>query len=131
MVKISPYALPGRSSIPSAICEAYGIGAPRLFMKTKKREVAEARFVYYLLMLMSTKMTLKEAGMTFGHGHCTVVHAVKMCQNLYKTNKSFRQRIERIIRMSGIDSNVAQQTQEFLKTSITLKEFKRKYYEQT
>ena len=129
MVNTSPYIAPGKKSLDYLICDAYGIKRSDLGIKTKRRNISEARFVYYTLRVVLTSKTYREIGMEFGHDHSTIVHAVKTCQALYKTNKPFRERLERILSQSLIVPEKSQAIREFLKSNKTSAEFKSQHQE--
>lgn len=80
--------------IEKTICEEENLDKGLLHVRTRKREVAEIRQV---IMTFAVRFghTLQEAGDYFGLDHATANHARKTINNIYDTEKCFREKMDR------------------------------------
>lgn len=68
-----------------------GIPSDVLQVKTRKRDIVEARQVAMYLAKRNTKESLAQIGSNIGRkDHATVLHACKTVENLIETDRSFR-----------------------------------------
>lgn len=93
---ISPYVKPGIRTPEEIICEAFDIRVDDLVVKTRKREIVEARqFAMNYYRKTYPKMSLTKIGDKFGgKDHATVLHAMKTVEILYETDKNFRKKAD-------------------------------------
>lgn len=81
-------------TINQCVCTVFGLPFERLFEKTRKREVVQARQVCIYFVKDNTKISLKEIGRKFGGiDHATVIHAIKQVGNLMFSDKNYREKI--------------------------------------
>lgn len=80
---------------------AFKLTIADLRIRTRKREIVEARQVCMWWLKNNTKQSLNDIGSYFGEfDHATVLHACKTVNNLIDTNKAFKQKIEPFIQQS-------------------------------
>lgn len=76
----------------------WGINEEDIFKKTKKREVVEARQVCMAITLRETDASLQRVGTYFGgKTHATALHARRVANNFYETDKEFRRRFDDVL----------------------------------
>jgi len=100
--EISYMAMPGifrdkinPSMIKIKVSQFYNI--PDITLRSRKREVVQARQVAMYFIKESTKLSLASIAKEFGdYDHCSVLHAIKTVNNLCDTNKVFKAEIEYI-----------------------------------
>lgn len=76
------------------VSEIWEIDKGKLFIKTRKREIDEARMVAMQYRNEKMGCTLRKAAEPYGLNHATVVHAKKTIDDLVKNNMAFRQKYE-------------------------------------
>jgi chromosomal replication initiation ATPase DnaA len=81
--------------IVEIICEAYGITKEQLLSKLKTGMVTLARHNLYRA-LTHMGLNLSETGHKLGRDHATVRHGIKVYQDMYKTDETFRLRAQAI-----------------------------------
>ncbi len=82
----------------------YGVNQILLQLNTNKREIVEPRQVIHYYARLLTKVTTKEIGLKVGgRDHATVLHSVKVVDNLMETNKAFQRNIRNINLLLGIN----------------------------
>lgn len=75
-----------------------GYSVEALQLKTRKREIVEARQVAMYLAKKNSKESLAQIGATIGKkDHATVLHACKTVENLKETSKQFRDKWSALI----------------------------------
>lgn len=87
------------------IYEKLGITQEQIKLKTRKREICEARHITRYMMKQFTNYSLKRIGNhTAGADHSTVIHSIQRYNDLHETDKDFkrdadtiRNRIETLI----------------------------------
>ncbi len=58
--------------------------------KRRKRHIVEARQIYCKIAKDTTKYTLQRIADVIVKDHATVLHSVRICNNLIETNKDFK-----------------------------------------
>lgn len=82
-------------SIQKMVCEHYNIPYDKLLMKTRKREIVQARQITMFLAKKFTKSSLKNIGEHFGgYDHTTVIHSCQTVEDLMDTDTDYRERID-------------------------------------
>lgn len=82
-------------SIQKMVCEHYNIPYDKLLMKTRKREIVQARQITMFLAKKFTKSSLKNIGEHFGgYDHTTVIHSCQTVEDLMDTDTEYRERID-------------------------------------
>ena len=104
-MKLSYWSIPGiqkqavtHDSIVKAVCKNFNITKAQLVVKTRKREVVEARQVACVLMRKHfPRMSFGRIG-TFlgGLDHATMIHAIGKVDNLLETDKDFNKLFNKI-----------------------------------
>jgi chromosomal replication initiator protein len=85
------------SNIQKVVCDYFNIQVDQLQMKTRKREIVQARQVAMFFSKNMTKASLASIGSQIGgKDHATVLHACKTVNNLIETDKRFMQSIREI-----------------------------------
>lgn len=74
-----------RNTYKTAIFDLFGVD---INLKTRKREFAEARYMYFALCKES-KMGLREMGESVGKDHSTALHGLKRCKILCEVDPIF------------------------------------------
>ena len=85
--------------IENAVSECYGVTREQLQLKTRKRQIVEARQIamYLSKEMIKPKPSLKKIGYYFAdRDHATVLHASKVIQNFIDTENNFSQKIDEI-----------------------------------
>jgi chromosomal replication initiator protein len=76
----------------------FGIPYRDIDIKTKKREVVQARQVAHFICRNRTKLSLSEIGIRCGQkDHATVLFSYKTVKNLYQTDRNYRDVVNRIL----------------------------------
>jgi chromosomal replication initiation ATPase DnaA len=103
-------------TLKTALCKEFDIPEDQLFVKTRKREICNARQAYiYLIMTtvleesrmvngvpqkvrlpMGLRNSPSVVGRHVGLDHASTYHCIRIVQNFIDTEKSFRQKIERL-----------------------------------
>jgi chromosomal replication initiator protein len=80
--------------IKHTVCGYFGLSLDAIQSKTRKREIVQARQIAMYFSRNMTKHALAMIGAAIGgKDHATVLHACKTVEDLYDTDKSFRQHI--------------------------------------
>ena len=69
-----------------------------LFVKTKKREISNARQVYAYVLVKAKGMSDREVGRICRLDRTTVIHCVKTVEGFCETEKKYRELIPRLIK---------------------------------
>ena len=86
--------------INAIVCKYYNIPIEVLYMKTRKREIVQARQIAMFFAKNLTKDSLQTIGDGIGNkDHATVLHASKTINNLIDTNRQFKLQVEEIERL--------------------------------
>jgi chromosomal replication initiator protein len=91
----------GLTDIVQIVSIEAGISVETMKLKTRKREIVEARQIAMWMLNHYTKLSLESIGGYFeseGHkfDHATVLHAIKTVNNLRQTDKELRDKFEKI-----------------------------------
>lgn len=63
---------------------------------TRKREYVDARAMACFIMHRNLKLTLSQIGEIFNKNHATVLHSLKLFDNLYETDYRFQEKFDKI-----------------------------------
>lgn len=91
-------ALPGLKSPEEIAADIWGIPVEKLKIKTRKREVVEARMVLMAYRNRKLKLSQAKSAAKFEMDHCSTIHACKTVDELLETNKEFRIKHEEFYR---------------------------------
>jgi chromosomal replication initiator protein len=81
-------------NIQKMVCEHYNIPYDKLLLKTRKREIVQARQITMFLAKKFTKSSLKNIGEHFGgFDHTTVIHSCQTVEDLMDTDTEYREKI--------------------------------------
>jgi chromosomal replication initiator protein len=93
-------------NIQKMVCEFFNMPYERLMMKTRRREVVQARQISMYLAKKFTKSSLKAIGQHFGgFDHTTVIHSCQTVENLMDTDSDYRgqlQELQQKVQMASI-----------------------------
>ena len=93
-------------NIQKMVCEFFNMPYERLMMKTRRREVVQARQITMYLAKKFTKSSLKAIGQHFGgFDHTTVIHSCQTVENLMDTDSEYRgqlQELQQKVQMASI-----------------------------
>jgi chromosomal replication initiator protein len=83
--------------IQKIVCDYLNTPVDKLNVKTRKREVAQARQISMFFAKKYTNLSLSTIGQLCGNKHhATVLHACRTISNLYETDKSMKICIDEI-----------------------------------
>lgn len=89
--------------ITTIVSQQYAVDPSELSKWNKKRRVVEPRqvcmFFCYMFLSMSGKATANQYGLV---NHTTTIHSAKTVSSLYKSNRTFRERLDAISDLLGI-----------------------------
>jgi chromosomal replication initiator protein len=90
--KINPMTIPGLSSIEEIAASVWEIEVNDLYLKTRKREVVEARqsLMNFRMNVMRQKPPI--VAKKYNQHRCTALHAMKTVKDLNDTDNDFRGR---------------------------------------
>lgn len=92
---ISPYLIPGAlRSIDDIVADSFDISPTHLSVKSRKRELIEARHFAMWYRFLYTPDGPCKIGRMYNRSHCSVYHACNNVNNLLETNKAFRKKAE-------------------------------------
>jgi chromosomal replication initiator protein len=92
--------IPGLMDIDDAVSHVWGIEKRMLFVKTRKREIVEARQVAMWWRKINTKDSLAIIGKKYGgFEHSTVIHSYDVVETLKKNNRQFRNMVEEVLKI--------------------------------
>ncbi len=66
---------------------------------TRKREYVDARAIAAAILSRDLDMTLNQIGKIFNKNHATVLHSLKLFDNLYETDGQFKEKFHKIRQM--------------------------------
>lgn len=69
---------------------------PLNYRHCRGRQIAEARQLFFVMMVKYTKRTYKYIGSILGKDHATINHSIKTVSNLYETDKRYKLMYDRI-----------------------------------
>ncbi|MDR2651900.1 MAG: chromosomal replication initiator protein DnaA [Prevotellaceae bacterium] len=80
--------------IKRTVCDYFGLSLDAIYSKVRKREIVQARQIAMYFSRNMTKHSLTSIGTEIGgKDHATVLHACKTVEDLYATDKTFKQHI--------------------------------------
>jgi len=85
-------------TLKKAVCDEFKISENLLFVKTRKREISNARQVYAYVLVKARGMSDKEVGRICGLDRTTVIYCVKTVEGFCETEKKYRELIPRLIK---------------------------------
>lgn len=85
-------------TLKKAVCDEFKISEDLLFVKTRKREISNARQVYAYVLVKARGMSAKEVGRICGLDRTTVIYCVKTVEGFCETEKKYRELIPRLIK---------------------------------
>lgn len=91
-------AIPGLKTPEEIAAEIWGLNPEKLFQRTRKREVVEARQVLMVYRHVELGQTQAIAAEFYGMDHASVDHARKTVYSLLVTNRAFREKHERFFK---------------------------------
>lgn len=81
-------------NIQKMVCDYFSLPYDKLLIKTRKREVVQARQITMYLAKKFTKSSLKNIGEHFGgFDHTTVIHSCQTVENLMDTDAEYKESI--------------------------------------
>jgi len=84
-------------AIQKMVCEYFCVGYDKLLLKTRKREIVQARQITMYLAKSYTKNSLKSIGDHFGgRDHTTVIHSCQTVKDLMDSDSLFRENVMEI-----------------------------------
>lgn len=101
--------------IQKIVADYFNMPVESLQLKTRKREIVQARQIAMYFSKDLTEASLASIGAQIGQkNHATVLHAHKTVNNLYDTDKKFRTDIDEIEKRikEGCGDNTAKKTKE-------------------
>lgn len=75
----------------------YGYNRKLITKKTRVRHVIEFKHTFFYLCKYYKVDSIKSFSEKYNYNHATVIHAIKSIQNLYDTNKEYREKLNKII----------------------------------
>jgi len=85
-------------TLKKAVCDEFKISENLLFVKTKKREISNARQVYAYVLVKAKGMSDREVGRICGLDRTTVIYCVKTVEGFYETENKYRELIPRLMK---------------------------------
>lgn len=97
---IPPVVFAGLMDIDDVVCMVWGINRDDLQVKTRKKEIVEARFVVMWYRLITEKHTLEFIGKSYaGLDHCSVLHGRDRVNDWIKTDRVFRGMVVKVLKI--------------------------------
>jgi chromosomal replication initiation ATPase DnaA len=123
--KISPYSFPGIrfNDIPNSmfkqhreksfkdcekeilqiVAENCGVSVDDIISETRKKEVVDARHIYFASVKLKYRVSLKSIGETVGNrDHTTVIHGIRKFKERYETEELYQKLSDSIFERLGI-----------------------------
>lgn len=82
--------------IAQKVCDYYNIDSDKLFTKTRKREISDARQMVMYLAKRHVKMPVTAIGTRLSRSHATVLHALKNIEERLSLEAGLRNDVEKI-----------------------------------
>jgi len=99
-MNINPYIIPGLKNLDEIVCQAFEITMEQLKAPDRKRDGVDARKFVMWYRKNNSKLSLSKIGEIYaGRDHATVLAAAKKYEELFETDKRFRQKCERALEM--------------------------------
>lgn len=91
---------PRKESVMSAVCSVFGISQKELISLSRKRYLAEARFVAMFFLRNHSDIPLIDIAIAVGKkNHSTVLHGLRQFEILKQTCRFFREKVDRVYLM--------------------------------
>lgn len=88
--------------------------------KSRKREIIEARFIYYSICYHDLKMSLASIGRTTKQDHATVLHGIKRVDEWYEIDGSFKRKYDEVHKIArDMDSLKTKETKKEHETRLS------------
>lgn len=97
-----------KSRIQELVCEEFGTTRSKLFMNTRKRNVLDPYYAAFKLMDDLTSIDYRELMKLAGRDRSSYYNTKKSSQNLFETDREFREKVLRI-RQRIINEEIKQQ----------------------
>jgi chromosomal replication initiator protein len=94
------YNIYDANSAMKAVSQVFDISEKEIKSRSRKRNIADARFIYCYITKKKLHYTLNAIGSTINRDHSSVIHAIKMATILGDQNVRIKNRI------SILESNV-------------------------
>jgi chromosomal replication initiator protein len=92
-------------NIQKLVCNYFQMPYDRLMMKTRRREVVQARQITMYLAKKFTKNSLKHIGQHFGgFDHTTVIHSCQTVEDLMDSDNSYKVQMQEILHKLQLES---------------------------
>lgn len=85
--------------ILEAVCNVCKIAPNEVFCRARYREFNDARIIYTMFLRMGTDWSFAKLGRHLNRHHATMIHNMKVFNNLVQTDKRFLKKINEIIRI--------------------------------
>ncbi len=82
-------------SIIHGVCQELEVSEEQLKSKSRKRPIAEARFITSKLLRTKKKLPLKAIGRQLKRDHSTIIYHLNTFGNLYLTAPEFAEKFDR------------------------------------
>ncbi|MDR0420064.1 MAG: chromosomal replication initiator protein DnaA [Prevotellaceae bacterium] len=80
--------------IKRTVCDYFGLSLDAIYSKVRKREIVQARQIAMFFARNLTKHSLAQIGAEVGgKDHATVLHSCKTVEDLYETDKTYKQHV--------------------------------------
>jgi hypothetical protein len=80
---------PTQVSVLSTISNTHSTSLSDLGSISRKRDVVDARYQFYAIVVLYLNMTISSAGKLFNQDHTTVINALRVHSDLLETNKPY------------------------------------------
>lgn len=99
-LKLTPYVIPGIKSMDELIADAFGVSLSEIQTRNRKGPGKDARFFAMWYLNKETDLSLTEIGSRYkGRDHCTVMHACKKVDGWLETDKVFKEKANRALKV--------------------------------
>lgn len=86
-------------NIESIVCKYFDIDKDIIHTNKRSRQLVECRGFIYFLARNENRLSLSEIASYYGKHHTTVIHGIRLFQDLYDTQESVRKDLEAIKEM--------------------------------
>ncbi len=113
---MNPYVIPGlkevhiparyfimptsvtKDQLMNVVCQIFEVEKTEVISHIRKRRFVEARkaFSYFASKKLGYTLSVIGRDILNKRDHSTVIHAIKSCQDLYETDPTFRNKIDRV-----------------------------------
>lgn len=71
---------------------AFGIDEDKILGKSRLQRITDARHCFVFLVRMHTGMTVKKIGAYLGRNHATILHSIRVFQQIEQVDKACREK---------------------------------------